>query len=95
MPPTMPAAEIADGGGSSGEAVDPPVDAGGEVVEELVAALKSLWAGSAGVDDERGGGAGAVERGGLENRCPSYGDRGFESPPSPPAIPKIVIKSIS
>ena len=31
--------------------------------------------------DLLGRGAGAVERGGLENRCPSYGDRGFESLP--------------
>ena len=30
-------------------------------------------------------GAGAVERGGLENRCPSYGGPRVRIPPSPPA----------
>src|SRR5262249_46230908 len=32
-------------------------------------------------------GSGAVERGGLENRCPSYGGPRVRIPPSPPAPP--------
>jgi hypothetical protein len=31
-------------------------------------------------------GAGAVERGGLENRCPSYGGPRVRIPPSPPPL---------
>src|SRR5215472_17491824 len=33
-------------------------------------------------------GAGAVERGGLENRCPPCGGPRVRIPPSPPALPR-------
>ena len=36
--------------------------------------------------DLLGRGAGAVERGGLENRCPSYGGPRVRIPPSPPWV---------
>src|SRR5215469_14297913 len=40
-------------------------------------------------------GAGAVDRGGLENRCPSCGGPRVRIPPSPPTYKKLLVRSMT